>query len=198
MKLVLPNDDKLKELILYVSTQSVDDTWFGAVKLNKILFYADFLSYLKRGESITGQEYFALREGPAPKRMLPITDKMISDGEFAYQLLDVGMPHRQKKPIALRPPDLKKLRAEDIAIVNEVIDKLRGMNGTQTSEMSHRFAGYVAAFAQGEKTKIPYSTVRFDTKEFWGIETPPLSQKLISYGKQLAKKLGKRAQPAGV
>jgi hypothetical protein len=40
-----PDDEKLRELILYVSTLSKDDDNFGATKLNKLLFYADFLAY---------------------------------------------------------------------------------------------------------------------------------------------------------
>jgi hypothetical protein len=37
-----PDDEKLRELILYVSTLSENDPNFGAAKLNKLLFYTDF------------------------------------------------------------------------------------------------------------------------------------------------------------
>ena len=197
MKIATHSDDsKMIELILHVATQCAEDSRFGAVKLNKILFYADFLSYLKRGKSITSQVYFAIKEGPAPQQMLPITEKMQAEGIFAFQSIDVGLPHPKKKPIALRPPNYKKLEAEDIAITNEVIEKFQSKNGTELSELSHKFAGYIAAFAQGPSTIIPYSMVQFDTKQFWGIEMPPLPEKLIDYGKELARKLANTSPPA--
>jgi hypothetical protein len=186
----MPNDTKLKELILHIAKQNANDNRrFGAVKLNKLLFYADFLSYLRRGVSITNQEYFAIKEGPAPKRMLPVTEKMICDGEFAYDLIDVGAQRPLKKPIALRPPDYDELETQDVVIANEVIERFRDLNGTQLSDLSHRFAGYIAAFAEGNKTTIPYSMARFDTKGFWGIEAPPLPQHIIEHGKRLAESI---------
>jgi antitoxin SocA-like protein len=182
------DDTKLKELILHMAKQNVQDNWkFGAVKLNKLLFYSDFLSYLRRGVSITGQEYFAIQEGPAPRRMLPVTEKMICDGEFAYELIDVGAAKPLKKPLALRPPDYDKLDTQDVVIANEVIERFRAFNGTQLTALSHQFAGYIAAFAQGNKTAIPYAMARFDTKGLWGIETPSLPQHVIDHGKRLAE-----------
>lgn len=53
----LEGTDKLRELVLYVCTASEGDESFGSVKLNKLLFYSDFLSYLQHGIPITGQEY---------------------------------------------------------------------------------------------------------------------------------------------
>jgi hypothetical protein len=57
---------------LLIATRSEGDEPFGAVKLNKLLFYADFFAYVKFGECITGQEYQKLAQGPAPRRMLPV------------------------------------------------------------------------------------------------------------------------------
>lgn len=188
---------KLRELILHIAKKSAGDSQFGAVKLNKILFYADFLSRLRRRKSITGEEYFAIKEGPAPQQMKPVTEKMISDQVFAFQLIDVGLPHPKKRPIALRPPDYDKLEAEDIAIADEVIEKFQSKNGKALSNLSHQFAGYIAAYADGEKTLIPHSTVNFDTKGFWGIDLPPIPEDLVSYGKGLAKKLKSKSQPVG-
>ena len=47
------NDAKLRELVLYICYLSEGDNSFGKVKLNKILFYADFLWQLAgKGETI--------------------------------------------------------------------------------------------------------------------------------------------------
>jgi Protein of unknown function (DUF4065) len=185
---------KMRELILHIAKQSEKDEKFGAVKLNKILFYADFLSYFKRGKSITGMEYFALSEGPAPQQMLPILKNMESKGDIAFQQIDVGMPKPKKKLIALRPPEYSKvgLTPEDIVMVDEIIKKCWDYTGTDLTKLSHDFSGWLQAFyTHGEKTVIPYSSAKFDIAafEFLGIERPPLSAKIIEHGKQLADTL---------
>ena len=51
---IRPNDAKLRELILYVAERCENDPDFGALKLNKILFNADFIAYALTGKAITG------------------------------------------------------------------------------------------------------------------------------------------------
>ena len=97
---IRPNDAKLVELILLISEWSQGDPKFGAIKLNKLLFHADFSAFLTTGEPITGQEYFALPQGPAPKRFKPITEKMKKGGALAYQ--EVSYFGHPQKPYALR------------------------------------------------------------------------------------------------
>ena len=48
------NIQKFKELVLHISQKCADDPSFGAVKLNKILFFADFASSAHYGTPITG------------------------------------------------------------------------------------------------------------------------------------------------
>ncbi len=149
-----PDDDKLKELILLVSLRSEKDPTFGSVKLNKLLFYCDFSAYLTFGAPITGQEYFALKQGPAPRRMLPLTDKMLEEHELAYQRIPY-FNRIQNKPIALRRPDLKRFKPEEISLIEETIQKWSGKNATEISDKSHLFIGWKVA---REKETIPYST----------------------------------------
>jgi len=188
MKLKIPNDAKMKELILHVAKASEKDEKFGAAKLNKILFYADFLSYLKRGHSITGQEYFALDEGPAPQRLLPIREAMLDKDEIAIQKTNYfGFP--QERVVALRSPNYDRLEAEDIATVGFVLSRLRDMNGTEVSNLSHQFIGWQMAFKKGRKTVIPYSVARFHVQAFLGIDPPELPPSLVQHAKALHRRL---------
>jgi hypothetical protein len=43
---IRPNDAKLRELILLISEWCQADPKFGAIKLNKLLFHADFSAFL--------------------------------------------------------------------------------------------------------------------------------------------------------
>lgn len=58
---IIPNDEKLKELILYITIRSEGDRHFDSDKLKKLLFFSDFLAYLYFGEPITGHEYIRER-----------------------------------------------------------------------------------------------------------------------------------------
>ena len=84
----IPDDDKLKELMLYVVEKSETDPTFGAIKLNKILFFSDFLMYWKTGKSITGQEYMKLERGPAPRRLLPVQKELLDTCEAVLKTTD--------------------------------------------------------------------------------------------------------------
>ena len=195
MKIAKKDDSKMKELILHVAKLSENDPKFGAIKLNKILFYADFLAYFKRDKSITGQEYFALEEGPAPKRLLPIRQEMESAGELAIKKVDCfGLPNPQTRVVALREPDYNKLSSAELADVDAVIQKLRVKTGREVSDDSHKFLGWRSAFRKGPKTTIPYSTVLFDPEGFLGLEMPQLPESIVEHGRKLDQRLKSAAR----
>ena len=155
------DDQKLKELILLIASQSQEDATFGAVKLNKLLFYSDFLAHLSLGRSITGHDYFALQQGPCPKRLVPIVDEMQRDGELAvYEMKFHG--YTQRKTVALREADLDKFRPEEVDLIYRVIKHYWGKTGKQMSDATHRFVGWVVA---NEKEVIPYSVALVGTRE---------------------------------
>jgi hypothetical protein len=148
----LPGDDtRLKELIVYIASRCQDDPAFGAIKLNKILFNADFRSFKRRGRPVTGSPYFRLKHGPAPRAMVPIMRELHEDGAVATQRRYVG-GYEQKRPIALRPADLALFSGEDIAILDEVIDDLWGQSATAVSEQSHG----IQWMTRTDKEAIPY------------------------------------------
>jgi hypothetical protein len=78
--MIRENPKKLKELILYISQKCASDPNFGAIKLNKILYFSDFASFAHYGEPITGAEYQKLEQGPAPRRMVPVRNEMQRSG----------------------------------------------------------------------------------------------------------------------
>lgn len=151
---IRPKDDKLKELILLIAEWSQADPKFGAIKLNKLLFHCDFSSYLTYGEPITGQEYFALPQGPAPRHLKPVTEKMKKKEELAYQEVPYfGLI--QKRPIALRSANVGLFSPEEIKLIHQTIEKFWNLTATEISDQSHLFLGWKVA---KERETIPYST----------------------------------------
>ncbi len=153
-KRIQSSDEKLKELILLIAEWSQADEKFGAIKLNKLLFHCDFSAFLTFNKPITGQEYFALPQGPAPKRLLPITEKMQTHQELAYQqVLDHGF--LQKRPIALRSAKVSVFTPREMKLISQTVQKYWRMTASEISDQSHLFLGWKTA---KEKETIPYST----------------------------------------
>src|SRR5438105_4923785 len=116
------DDNKAKELILFIALESEDDPGFGMVKLNKLLFASDFSAYLHRHEPITGQEYQKIQFGPALRRMLPLLSELRQAGHAEVQKA-TRFDQVQDRIIALRDPDLSLFGGEEIALVERAIKR---------------------------------------------------------------------------
>jgi len=179
------NIPKFKELILHVSQKCADDPSFGSVKLNKILFFSDFLAFAQYGTAITGVDYQKLPLGPGPKKLVPVRQEMIRDRELAIQEKAVGSSGVQKKPVNLREPNLDHFSAKEIALVDSVIQCFSAHSANQTSELSHLMCAW--KFTPMGKI-IPYGAVF--------LTDMPLTEEDIVRGQELAREYGLLEQSA--
>jgi hypothetical protein len=151
-----PNNgnQKMKELILYISKHSMQDEKFGTTKLNKLLFYCDFEAFRKFGKAITGKEYQKLDEGPAPRCMLPIMEEMINIDKSMVISKATYFDKSQNRPIPLLDPKTDIFTPGEIELVDEIIERYRPLNAVEISRESHKFVGQrIMEF----KETIPYS-----------------------------------------
>jgi hypothetical protein len=149
-------EERLRELILYVASRCQRDSKFGATKLNKILWWSDFIAYAELGHPITGVEYMRLGKGPVPKRLVPIREDMESRREIAVSQVKVGFgDYTQKRIVPLRSPKLDIFSAPEIELVNRVIDALWSKTAAGVSALSHGKAWEVA----DDHGPIPYEAV---------------------------------------
>lgn len=152
------NDEhlKLKELILYISEKCQFRPNFGATMLNKILFFSDFMAYAKFKESITGEDYFKLPYGPAPKYLLEAQESLLKEDLIIIQQRET-INGIQKRTIPTgREANLSIFRPEFISIVDEVIEAIKDENAESVSGLSHKFYGWQIA---KEREVIPYSSI---------------------------------------
>jgi hypothetical protein len=141
-------------MILLIARRADNDASYGATKLNKLLFLADFSAYRRFGRSISGARCQKLEHGPAPRELLPVRARMIEDGQ-AVELTRDYFGNIQRRLTPLVEPALTALSGEEVALLEEVIRAYQNANATDTSEISHQFAGWKYALA-GED--IPYET----------------------------------------
>ena len=112
-------------------------------KLNKLLFYADFLHFKLYNVSITGARYARLPYGPVPDNFNLL---------FATMIDERGSISVEERPIhdfmgefftAQSKPNLSIFAASELKILASVKEFFEGFNSRQISEFSHKERGYV-------------------------------------------------------
>jgi len=146
-------EDKLAELVLYIADKTRGDRAAGATKLNKYLYFADFSAMRKLGRPITGADYQKLPYGPAPRRLAPVRERLVQAGEARLEerVDALGFVHHDLIP--MRAPRTELFPAEELQLVDEIIEAFKDRSATDVSEMSHRDAGWQLV---GEGDSIPY------------------------------------------
>lgn len=121
-------------------------------KLQKLLFYADFLCYKRYGYQITGLAYIHHQYGPVPANhdlvqwalvTIGAIDVKPSEGPFGGELI-----------ISLGEPDRSLFNEEEIEVIDAVIGYFKDFTAPKISEFSHGEQGYSKT---GFKDIISYS-----------------------------------------
>jgi hypothetical protein len=142
---------RFRELIIYVSKKSERDYYFGATKLNKILYHADFRAFERLGQPITGMVYFRLPNGPAPQALIPVRRELINEGAIKLEQVELGQ-YIQDRTIALRDPVVSLFTEDELLIVDSVIEELWNQNAGDVSDASHDVRWRVLR----HQDKLPY------------------------------------------
>lgn len=130
------NPSKLQNMVqLIVSKEKYG---VSKTKLNKEMFYVDFLSYKRYGRSISGLVYRAIQYGPVPEyyetvydHVQGLTKKSFITTDYDYDLL------------FCEAPDISFLNEEDIDIIDGVMSVLVNMNRSDVIELSHKESGWI-------------------------------------------------------
>lgn len=166
---------KFQEPIFYIAQKSEADPNFGIIKLNKILYYADFNAFRLLGKSITGAEYRKLTEGPAPAEMPPTRRAMLDQGLIKIKSRNYFNTVKQRT-IALRKPNTSLFAPEELLVADEAIWALKDMSESQAAALSREEIGWKAA-RHGET--IPYQTA-------W-LSADPLPQEAEEYWRDFTR-----------
>lgn len=139
-KVRLPGgQDRLKEAVLYVAKACQEAEYFGLIKLNKILWRADFRAYAERKQPVTGRPYQRLRLGPAPVEMVIVLDELQASQFLRIEKRPI-FGFDEQRPVPLAEPDLKFFSPDDLKYIDEAVGYYWKMTGTITSEESHGIA----------------------------------------------------------
>ena len=124
--------DKLKNILLYFIEKS------GGVfftKMNKLLFYADFVAYRQTGKGITGLAYKAIQHGPVPVRW----DRIYSFyDEINQEIVQFSDGRAGTKLVSKLSPDMTEFDEDELKVLEFVCERFKSETPTQISEASHQ------------------------------------------------------------
>ena len=121
---------RLKNLLLYVLNQ-MGETF--QTKMNKVLFYIDFLSFRERGMAISGLAYQAIEFGPVPQRW----DRVYSAFDEVQEQLRLVQGQECMSLLAGCEADMSGFSEAEMAVIDEVCGKMKKMTSRAATKMSH-------------------------------------------------------------
>ncbi|HZX11560.1 MAG TPA: helix-turn-helix domain-containing protein, partial [Acidobacteriota bacterium] len=124
------NLDKFKEVLIYILNKVGSKPNIGESVLYKLLYFIDFNYYEKYEEQIIGATYIKNNYGPTPKEFIVVIEEMLYQEEIV-KVEDKYFQYPQRKYLPLRPPDLSGLKANELKVVDEVLEKYSDMNAKQ-------------------------------------------------------------------
>ncbi len=154
--------DKFREVLIYMLGAVGARPNIGETVLYKLLYFIDFDYYEKYEEQLIGATYIKNHYGPTPVEFNEIVDRMMAEGE----IIRIEVPYYdylQKKYIPLRHPDLTRLDAREIQMIDDVLARLADMGARQISEYSHNDIPWLTT-EDGER--IEYETVFYRTPQY--------------------------------
>jgi Protein of unknown function (DUF4065) len=161
---------KFKELVVYLSAASARaaDDGFGMVKLNKLLYRADFEAYRLLGHSITGETYEKQEFGPVARDLPIVLDELGAAGRLRWEHIPRGPRIRDVPRVADDPDavaDMSGFSPDEREVIESTLRELAVYGGKDASEWSHEeSAGWKAVPEYGQE--IDYASAVISTEPF--------------------------------
>ena len=122
---------KTKNILLYFIEKSHG---VFVTKMNKLLFYTDFLSYRTSGKGMTGLRYKAIQHGPVPVRW----DRIYSFyDEINQEIVQLSNDREGTILVSNLSPVMAGFSEEELEILGAVYERFKNETPTQISNTSH-------------------------------------------------------------
>ena len=122
---------KIKNILLYFIEKSHG---VYITKMNKLLFYTDFLSYKISGKGMTGLRYKAIQHGPVPVRW----DRIYSFYEdIRQEIVPLSNDKEGTMLVSNLSPVMTDFSDDELEILNAVYERFQKETSSQISETSH-------------------------------------------------------------
>lgn len=163
MRISVPqeNVEKFTETLLYILNKVGSKPNIGETVIYKLLYFIDFNYYEKYEEQLIGAKYIKNHYGPTPVEFKKIVDSL--NGRALIKVKDQYFKYPQTKYLPLRPANLSKFKANEIKMIDEVLERLSDMNANEISEYSHKDVPWEVT---KDNQPIDYETVFYRSPEY--------------------------------
>jgi putative zinc finger/helix-turn-helix YgiT family protein len=135
----IPSFEKFANIVLFYLEANEN---IFKVKMNKLLFYSDFLHFKRFGQSISGYMYQAIQMGPVPFRYDAIYDLLTYEDFIAFVFTEVNSS-QVDKPVPLKKFDKELFKPSELEVLDEIFKRFNKMNTAELIELSHNEKGWI-------------------------------------------------------
>jgi uncharacterized phage-associated protein len=135
--------DKYLNALLYFIAECGNEK-LGLMKLNKLFYYLDFISYRDRGETVTGETYVHLPKGPyaavLEKTIIPSAQK---EGNIDHREDESDTFGKRNRYQALQPYDLSVFDNYEKVLLSKIAKKFCDWTTSEMIAQTHTEAPWV-------------------------------------------------------
>jgi hypothetical protein len=132
--------EKFKTLVVYIAWKAGGRDWFGATKLNKVLWFAEARAFVLHGKPIVGATYIRQKHRPVSKQYMPIRDELVKAGRM--RVFKEGTLNRVT---ADAKPDTSQFSKVELQIIDYWIEHIDKDHTAQSiSDKSHDYGWDIA------------------------------------------------------
>jgi len=153
---------KFKNILLYLLERTAGKPNVGESVLNKLLYFVDFNYYEIYEEQLIGASYIRNHHGPTPVELIKVLDTMVEKGEID-RIKTKYFNYDQIRFLPNKKPDLTEIKASEIKIIDDVIERYSDMSAKAIREYSHCDVPWLTTH-EGEK--IDYESVFYRTPAY--------------------------------
>lgn len=144
-----PNLEKFIEMVVYFT----DKLEPFKTKLNKLLFYSDFLQFKQTCFSISGSRYRAIQHGPVPMRYDSLFEYIANNDFVDVYLTEFsdGKIGEQFKPNPSRKFNPTIFSSDELEMLNYVVLNFASFTTDAIVDLAHKEKGWIENFEKGKK-----------------------------------------------
>ena len=154
-----PDLSKIAKVITYFSNEL--ETY--KTKVNKLLFYADFLMYKRTAHSMTGITYKAIPYGPVPAEYDKMYIKLCDDEMINIKPIAFSDGNYGEKIIG-KENDMEDFSKIEQEVLLEVLKQFKNSTTKEVVDISHEEPAWIEN--EPSREKISYQKYAFDLKAF--------------------------------
>jgi antitoxin SocA-like protein len=141
---------KFLEVVHYICAK-IPVEELGRRRLHRALYLADMLHFTTGGQPLTGEDYQKQPFGPCARHLTWALATLQGSGAIEVkERMYFGFP--KEDYVSRRDPDLTRLTAEELRLIDDVMDFVRGRCARELSELKTGEAWEILALGD----RIPY------------------------------------------